>query len=125
MVSCTQENKNKLGQCSEIVTGEVQRASQCRGSSKVSRLRAALRGVRVDDRGTGVLKVFCAGLGVMLTKSEKSKPCPGVLKNRLPPPGVVIIDEGRSRFLFFWGGVDGGSMPRRLLLTAGEGELAR
>lgn len=58
-----------------------------------------LRGVRVAERGTGVFHGFWAGLGVILTKSEKSKCWLGVLGNRLPPPGVVIIEDGRSSLL--------------------------
>jgi hypothetical protein len=84
-----------------------------------------LKGVRATESGTGVFHDFCAGLGVMLTNSEKSKPWPGVLGKRLPPPGVVIIDDGKSSLLLFCGGVDGGSICVRLDLTAGEGDAAR
>lgn len=96
----------------------------CKGSSKVSLRLATLRGVLAVASDTGVFHGFCAGLGVMLTKSAKSKGWPGVAGNRLPPPGVVIIDDGRASF--FCGGVDGGSMVRNLLdLTAGDGDAAR
>lgn len=63
----------------------------------------------------------------MWTKSEKSKAIPGVLgKNGFPPPGVVIIDDGRASLLLFGGGVEGGSIrPLRDCLTAGDGEAAR
>lgn len=98
---------------------------QTMGSSNVSRLLATLIGVRAVDVGPGVFHGFCAGLGVMLTKSAKSKPCPGVLGNKLPPPGVVIMDEGRSSLLLFGGGVDRRSMRPRLALTAGDGDAAR
>ena len=83
-----------------------------------------LRGVLAVERATGVFQAFCAGLGVILTKSAKSNPCPGVLGKRLPPPGVVIMDDGSS-YLFFAGGVDGGSIRVLFDLTAGEGEAAR
>jgi hypothetical protein len=99
-------------------------AHHASGSSNVRRLRATLSGVRAD-RATGVFHGFCAGLGVILTNSDKSKAWPGVLGKRLPPPGVVIMDEGRSSLLFFGGGVDGGSIRVRLDLTIGEGEAAR
>lgn len=95
-------------------------------SSKVNRLRVTLMGVLVPLTLTGVFQGFCAGLGVMLTKSAKSKAWLGVVGKRLPPPGVIIIDEGRSSLLFFGGGVEGGSM--RVLvdgLTAGDGDAAR
>jgi hypothetical protein len=75
---------------------------------------------------TGVFQGFCAGLGVMLTKSAKSNAWLGVVGNRLPPPGVIIIDEGRSILLFFCGGVEGGSIRVLVdVLTAGDGEAAR
>ena len=61
----------------------------------------------------------------MLTKSAKSKPCPGVAGNRFPPPGVVIMDDGKSSLLVFGGGVERPSMRPRFDLTAGEGEAAR
>lgn len=72
------------------------------------------------------------GLGVMLTKSEKSKCCEGVcglLKTERrplpvpPPPGVVIMEEGRAMFL--GGGVEGGCIRDLLVGLAGEGEVAR
>jgi hypothetical protein len=79
---------------------------------------------------TGVLAalgvhVACAGLGVILTKSAKSKPCDGVAgapnMDRDPLyPGVVIIDEGSARFL--GGGVDGGCIRA---LEAGFAGLLR
>ncbi len=74
-------------------------------------------------RATGVFHGFCAGLGVMWTKSEKSKARPGVLGKGLPPPGVVIMDDGKAS-LFLGGGVDGGSI---LFLggLAGDGDAAR
>ncbi len=102
------------------------RAAHGRGSSKVSRRLAILRGVFVAERETGVFHGFCAGLGVILTKSAKSNPCPGVLGNKLPPPGVVMWDEGspKSRLIFV-GGVDGGSILVRVDGMAGEGEAAR
>lgn len=68
----------------------------------------------------------------MLTKSEKSNGCPGVLGNRLPPPGVVIIEDGNARAAFRGGGVEGGSMrdfaAADVILSlgwAGEGDCAR
>jgi hypothetical protein len=51
----------------------------------------------------------CAGLGVILTKSEKSNICEGVLGTPNPdmvPPGVVIMEEGSA--MLRGGGVDGG-----------------
>lgn len=75
-----------------------------------------------EPNASGVFHGFCAGLGVILTKSEKSKAWPGVLGNRLPPPGVVIIEDGNARF--FEGGVDGGSM-RVFTGLAGDGDAAR
>ena len=109
--------------------------SQDMGSSKVSRFRATLTGVLVA-RATGVFQGICAGLGEMLTKSEKSKPWPGVVGKRFPPPGVTIIEDGRSRRplpALCWGGVLGISssveddccVARDVDLTAGEGEAAR
>lgn len=74
---------------------------------------------------TGVFHGFCAGLGVMLTKSAKSNPWLGVVGKRLPPPGVIIIDDGKSSLLFFCGGVEGGSMRVLVERTAGDGEAAR
>ena len=94
---------------------------QSKGSSNVSRLLATLSGV-LADKLTGVFHGFCAGLGVMFTKSEKSKPWPGVLGNMLLPPGVTMADEGRPAFR--WGGVEGGSILLRAP-TAGDGEAAR
>ena len=79
-----------------------------------------MRGVRVH--------VFCAGLGVMLTKSLKSKFWDGVFgppnteRRFVPPLGVVIIDDGSGED--FGGGVDGGCILDRVV-TAGEGEVAR
>lgn len=95
------------------------------GSSKVSRRLATLIGVRATDVGPGVLQVFWAGLGVILTKSAKSNPWPGVLGKRLPPPGVVIMDEGRSSLLVFGGGVVSLSMRPRFAFTAGDGDAAK
>lgn len=70
------------------------------------------------------------GLGVILTKSEKSKFWDGVWgapktdsSPAPPPPGVVIIEEGKA--IFFGGGVDGGCMRAREAGFAGEGEVAR
>jgi hypothetical protein len=66
---------------------------------------------------------------VILTKSEKSKFCDGVWgapntdSSPEPPPGVVIMDEGRA--IFLGGGVDGGCMRAREAGFAGEGEVAR
>ena len=57
----------------------------------------------------------------MLTKSEMSNGWPGVVGKRLPPPGVVIIDEGSARS-FLGGGVEGGSIRVLVERTAGEGE---
>lgn len=77
----------------------------------------------------GVFHGFWAGLGVILTKSAKSNAALGVVGNKLPPPGVIIIDEGKSSLLLLGvlgGGVEGGCI--RVLvddLTAGEGEAAR
>lgn len=95
--------------------------------SNVRRLRATVRGVLIV---LGVLgKPVCAGLGVMFTKSEKSKPWDGVLgppntdKRPLPPPGVFIMDEGKSSFL--GGGVEGGCIPALDVGFAGDGEVAR
>lgn len=78
----------------------------------------------------GVLeKPVWAGLGVMLTKSEKSKDWEGVFG---PPKvasnpwtwfGVVIMDDGKARFL--GGGVEGGCIRAREVGFAGEGEVAR
>lgn len=105
-------------------SGKVLAHSPCKGSSKVSRLLATLKGVLA--RATGVFHGFCAGLGVMLTKSEKSNGCPGVAGNRrllAAPPGVVIMEDGSPRSLR-GGGVDGGSILE-LFLTAGEGDAAR
>ena len=42
---------------------------------------------------------------------------------RPPPPGVVIIDEGRA--MFRGGGVDGGYMRLLPVGLAGDGEVAR
>lgn len=95
-----------------------------KGSSKVSLLLATLSGV-LAVIGPGVRQGFCAGLGVMFTKSAKSNPWPGVFGKRLPPPGVVIIDDGKSSLLFFGGGVDSRSIRPRLDFTAGDGEAAR
>ena len=59
----------------------------------------------------------CAGLGVTLMKSAKSKAWEGVCgppnpeSRPVPPPGVVIIEEGRARG--FEGGVWGGCMRLR------------
>lgn len=100
------------------------------GSSNVSLRRAKLPrgvfavGVLTEEKASGVFHGFCAGLGVILTKSEKSKGCPGVLGNRLPPPGVVIIEDGSARS-FRGGGVDGGSIPVLDVDMAGEGEVAK
>lgn len=50
---------------------------------------------------------------------------PGVAGKGLPPPGVVIIEDGSAK-VRFGGGVDGGSI--RLLFRgglAGEGDAAR
>jgi len=107
-----------------VVGGQLQMPFNCNGSSKVSRARVMLRGVRAAENPPGVFHCFCAGLGVMLTKSERSNGCPGVVGKRLPPPGVVIIDDGRARS-FLDGGVDGGSMRVRPEGTAGEGDAAR
>lgn len=77
----------------------------------------------------GVLgQAFCAGLGVIWTKSEKSNACDGVCglpyaERNPPPPGVVIMEEGSARA--FWGGVDGGCMRARDIGLAGDGEVAR
>lgn len=85
-----------------------------------------LRGVFTAESEPGVFQAFCAGLGVMFTKSEKSKPWPGVCGNIFPPPGVVMCDEGRPKSrLFLGGGVEGGSMRVRVEGTAGEGDAAR
>lgn len=100
------------------------------GSSNVNPRRARPRGVFVvgvltEEKASGVFHGFCAGLGVILMKSAKSKCCPGVVGNRLPPPGVVIIDDGNAISLR-GGGVEGGSI--RVILAvdmAGEGEVAR
>lgn len=79
-----------------------------------------------EDEG----QVGWAGLGVMFTKSEKSKAWEGVLG----PPilentsyelrGVDIIDEGRARFRGGGGGgVDGET--RVLFCLTGKGDEAR
>ncbi len=99
------------------------------GSSNVSRRRAKPRGVLAvgvltEEKASGVFHGFCAGLGVILTKSEKSKDCPGVVGNRFPPPGVVIIDDGNA-ISFRGGGVDGGSIRVLDVDMAGEGEVAK
>lgn len=73
---------------------------------------------------SGVFHGFCAGLGVMLTKSDMSNSWPGVVGIRLLPPGVVIIDEGKARS-FFGGGVEGGSIRVLVERIAGEGDCAR
>ena len=62
-----------------------------------------------------------------MTKSAKSKFCDGVLgkfeRNPLPPPpGVVIMDDGKARDL--GGGVDGGCILDRVGF-AGDGDVAR
>jgi hypothetical protein len=64
----------------------------------------------------------------MFTKSEKSKPWDGVLgppntDKRPPPPGVFIMDEGKSSFL--GGGVEGGCIRALDVGFAGDGEVAR
>lgn len=77
----------------------------------------------------GVLgQAFCAGLGVICTKSEKSNACDGVCglpydDRSPPPPGVVIMEEGSARD--FWGGVEGGCIRARDTGLAGDGEVAR
>lgn len=82
-------------------------------------------GVFTEAKASGVFHGFGAGLGVILMKSEKSKDCPGVVGNRLPPPGVVIMDDG-SAMSFRGGGVDGGSIRVILVVDMdGEGEVAR
>jgi hypothetical protein len=71
----------------------------------------------------------CPGLGVIFTKSEKSKFCEGVCgapkteSNPPPAPGVVIIEEGKA--IVFGGGVDGGCMRAREVGFAGDGDVAR
>lgn len=107
------------------VTVEHTTTSYAIGSSNVSRLRVTLMGVRAVLAGPGVRHCFCAGLGVMFTKSAKSNPCPGVLGKMLPPPGVIIMDDGRSNLLVLGGGVVGRSMRPLLDLTAGDGDAAR
>lgn len=98
-------------------------------SSNVSLRLATLMGVLCPLSPSGVFQGFCAGLGVMCTKSEKSKAMPGVLGlNRLPPPGVVIIDDGSASLLVLGvlgGGVEGGSIRLILGGLAGDGEAAR
>jgi hypothetical protein len=65
----------------------------------------------------------------MLTKSEKSNCCEGVCGFPYtdnippPPPGVVIMEDGRAMFL--GGGVDGGCMRALAAGLAGDGEVAR
>jgi hypothetical protein len=81
----------------------------------------------------GVLgQALCAGLGVILTKSAKSKDCPGVdgipkpPSNPKPPlpPGVFMTEEGNAEFL--GGGVEGGCIRLALAVGfAGEGDVAR
>jgi len=75
---------------------------------------------------------FCAGEGVMLTKSAKSKFCDGVLGAPKPDekmlgvpnaPGVFIMDDGSAMFL--GGGVEGGCMRRLVVGFAGEGDVAK
>lgn len=100
------------------------------GSSNVSLRRARPRGVLgvgvlTEEKASGVFHGFGAGLGVILIKSEKSKDCPGVVGNRLPPPGVIIMDDGNV-ISFRCGGVDGGSIRVILVVDMdGEGEVAR
>ena len=98
------------------------------GEVNDSLLRVELRGVRVEVRVTAVFQSFCAGLGVILTKSAKSKAWLGVLGNKFPPPGVIIMDDGKSNLPLLGvlgGGVEGGSMRVRVERTAGDGEAAR
>lgn len=77
-------------------------------------------------------KPFCAGEGVIFTKSAKSKFCEGVLGAPNPDenilgvpkaPGVFIMDDGKA--MFFGGGVEGGCMRRLAVGLAGEGEVAK
>lgn len=65
---------------------------------------------------------------MILTKSAKSNAWDGVFGPpnpaiRPPPPGVVIIDEGKA--MLRGGGVDGGYMRLLPVGLAGEGEVAR
>lgn len=74
----------------------------------------------------GVFHGFCAGLGVMFTKSEKLNGCPGVFGKReeVSPPSVVMsTDEGR--LVFFGGGVEGGSIRVLVGRLAGDGDAAK
>lgn len=48
---------------------------------------------------------------------------PKIERSPDPPPGVFIIDDGSGEFL--GGGVDGGCILAREVLTAGDGEVAR
>jgi len=77
-------------------------------------------------------KPFCAGDGVMFTKSAKSKFCEGVFGAPKPEenmfgvpnaPGVFITEDGSA--MFFGGGVEGGCMRRAVDGFAGEGDVAR
>lgn len=86
--------------------------------------RVMVNGVLAVDNDTGVFQGLWAGLGVIFTKSDMSKGWPGVVGNRFPPPGVVIMEDGRARS-FFGGGVEGGSMRVLVDGTAGEGLAAR
>lgn len=87
--------------------------------SKLSRRRVAVAGVR--------FQAACAGDGVMLTKSEKSKLFPGVVgANPQAAPFVegVICDDGSGVDL--QGGVVGAwTMVLAPLFCAGDGEAAR
>lgn len=95
-------------------------------SLKLRSRRVTVPGVRPAP---GVLfQGTCAGLGVMLTKSAKSKACDGVCGPPNPdpsplPPGVVIMDDGSARLRD--GGVDGGCIRPRMDGFAGDGDVAR
>lgn len=102
--------------------------------SKLSLRLASRAAAGVLPAATGVrLHAACAGLGVTLTKSAKLKfEVPGVCgpKFRNPAPLVpgVMCELGRG--VDMQGGVEGARggaavLPRKVMLVAGEGEVAR
>lgn len=102
------------------------------GAEKLSKLRLLRSTVPGVLSVRGVLgHARWPGLGVMLTKSAKSNPCEGVCgplkadSRPPPPPGVVIMEDGRARSLFLGGGVDGGCIRVLADRFVGEGDVAR